>query len=420
MRKQNHDLDLGTLGFGAGTPADLGTTDVWEALASRAQSTSAYCSLPRLTRSALGAFPVTEKAQYKADPRAFASADLGSACLRMESSGTAGTPSVVYRTASEMTLNARAVAERWSGLFDRDPRRILSLVDHNWTAVGPLIELVAQELGAVLARGFPFGPHNGPRPGLIRAILEFRPDVVVATPGELLTLEGDWRRAEQFEELAGPVEKLLLLGEPITRALMARLERSWSAAAIAASYGSTETGTVATGCRDGALHVIDDRFVLEVRDGEAIEPLRPGGRGELIVTPLRAEATILVRYATGDRIEAHACACGIPATGLRILGRFDDQVCVSGREMGPEEIEDLVFRTPFVQDYQLEVGPDDEVRALRLQLFPGTSWSDRNTVASSVDLPVKFVPHIPEFARAGGVVKSWRRTRVVRSGKEPA
>lgn len=412
---QSHHPDFTCLGSGSTGPAGSIPTDVWNTLAALARGTSAYRLLPPLGPSTLGSFPVTEKAKYKADPRAFVSSAAEGACQRMESSGTGSVPSVVYRTASEMTSNAHAVAARWARLFDRAPRRILSLVDHNWTEAGPLVELIAREFAAVLVRGFPFGAHDGPKPGLIDAVLEFRPDVIVATSDELLTLEDHWRRDGRFDELVASIGYLLLLGEPITCGLAARLERSWSARAVPASYGFTETGTLATGCVRGALHVLDDRFILEVRDGEAVDPLSVGARGELIVTPLCAEATILVRYATGDRIEAYACGCDMSCTALLVMGRSDDRVCVSGREMGPQEIEDLVFRTPYVQNYQLEVGTDDEVRALRLQLFPGTSGSDRSAVESGVDLPVKFVPHIPEYVCTDGVVTSWRRTRVVRA-----
>jgi phenylacetate-CoA ligase len=383
----------------------------------RAKTTRAYQGLNTLTLEVLAGLPVTEKFELRDNPGAFRTTHPG-AIVRFESSGTTGPPTVSYRTCQETLENAAAVAEEWRDLVG-GAHAILSLLDHNSAAAGVLIELIAHQLGLVLARSFPYGPA-GPRFGRVAATLsELRPEIVVATPSELLDLEEALLKAGAFDDIRTSVRFLLLLGAPATPAMCSRISANWDAVAMPGSYGSTEVGTIATGCRAGSLHVLEGRFVLEVRDAGSVVPLSVGSTGELIVTPLHSEATALIRYATGDTVSAVNCPCGRHSVALMVSGRADDQVLVGDRAVGPAEVEDAVFRLggPAAADYFLEVGPDDRIRTVRILPLPGREDVDLEAVATALQATVRLVDRVPSLARAGGAVKSWRRTRVVvRSG----
>ena len=212
------------------------------------------------------------------------------------------------------------------------------------------------------------------------------------------------------------MKKVLLLGEPVTRAGRARIARAWGAEALELSYGSSETTTIAVGCWRGNLHVLEGRFKLEVRSGDEVSPAVPGSTGELIATPLHLGALALLRYATGDRVTfgpTGGCACGSRAMTLQIWGREDDLVVLpDGRRVGPAEIEHVAYELAGAMDYQILVDRTGVVTALRLQPCPGSAVR-RARVRRELGVPTEVVDQVPGHARAGSVVKSWRRTRVV-------
>jgi phenylacetate-CoA ligase len=384
------------------------------AAAARARSAPAYADFPAELDDLL-LVPVTKKAAVHADPTRYFTSEVADACFRFETSGTSATPLPIYRTQVEQASNVAAVrAALPSTLFSGERLRVVSLLNHNRKAVGALIEaLFADHL---LFRGFFFEP-SGPQPEATGVVMrELGATVIVGTPGVVNELELGLRAQGTFAATAGTVKRVLLLGEPVTPAGRERIARAWGAEALELSYGSSETTTIAVGCADGHLHVLEDRFELEVRSGEEISPAAPGSTGELIATPLHLRALALLRYATGDRVTfgpAGECACGSHAMTLRIWGREDDLVVLpDGRRVGPAEIEHAAYELAGAMDYQVLVDRTGVVTALRLQPFPGSAVR-RAPVRRELGVPTEVVDHVPGHARAGSVVKSWRRTRVV-------
>jgi phenylacetate-CoA ligase len=123
-----------------------------------------------------------------------------------------------------------------------------------------------------------------------------------------------------------PVERLFLWGEmgPSVPTVRAAIEEAWHHASVRDVYAVEELGVLAAECGEGAgLHCFEDRFVYEVVDPVTGEVLGPGGRGELVVTPLHAEAMPLLRYRTGDLVitDDGGCPCGRTHMRLHVLGR---------------------------------------------------------------------------------------------------
>ncbi len=388
-----------------------------ESLLRRAREVDAYKEVPGAPNQSFQDWPLTLSSEVKADPSRFRFAGATPA-LRVATSGSTGTPTVVYRSIQEWKENARGVAARWAPLLPAGPPRVASLLDHNRSAAGALVEHVACELDATLARLMPYTPSGANWRQLAEAFREFEPTVVIATPGVLLDVEHELRVLGEFEAIRDTTATVLTLGATNTPAMRRRLNRSWEALVTDGSFGGTEPGTIATGCRLGHLHTLAGRGVFEVtQDSKTAIPLQPGVQGELVVTPTLFHGFILVRYVTGDEVEAFNCPCGLDGVAIRVLGRTDDRIKARGHWLGQAEIEEAVFRDEVVEDYQLVADLEGNLTRVEVSLLPGSTASGTTaaeTIARSLGAQVVVIEAVSPLARTAGVVKSWVRTRVRR------
>lgn len=393
--------------------ADPDLTDRLATLGRTAASTEAYRHVGPLTDQRLRELPVTEKATVRACLSRFQTAAAIDAELQVTSSGTSATPTPYRRTAAEMIGNAAAVADRLRAALP-GKHRVLSLLDHNRYAVGPFIEAVSAALSAPLHRGFPYRGGALDAEQVVAALDAYKSDLLVATPGIIIDLEDAWDR-HRFDRpaLTRPVRSVLMLGQTVTNALRLHVASTWLADAAIFSYGSSETGTIATGCRAGVLHALDERFVLEARAADGPVPFSIATRGELVVTPLHADATVLLRYATGDMVRRVSCRCGMPGTAFVVEGREDDVVLGPEGPLGVEEVEAAVYDVPGAIDYLLDIDQHKRVRNVRLLVERRMSSVDTADLARALGAPVERVDEVPSAARAGALVKSWRLTRTV-------
>src|SRR5881296_1026764 len=111
--------------------------------------------------------------------------------------------------------------------------------------------------------------------------------------------------------------------------------------------GMTELGPTGVSCsqRDG-VHLFESEFIFEIIDGE------------LVATNLGRWGSPLIRYRTGDRVEASRdpCSCGSPFMKIvgGIRGRVDDMVTIRGVNVYPSQVEDIVRRHPEVREFVIE------------------------------------------------------------------
>src|SRR5437763_4227186 len=108
--------------------------------------------------------------------------------------------------------------------------------------------------------------------------------------------------------------------------------------------------------RAGLVHVNEDYCLAEVLD-EAGEPVKPGGRGELIFTSLYRKAMPLIRYRTRDVVQVadRRCPCGRTLLALEggVLARLDDMKKVRGIIVYPRRVEELVRPFADVDEFQI-------------------------------------------------------------------
>src|SRR5207247_8321994 len=87
--------------------------------------------------------------------------------------------------------------------------------------------------------------------------------------------------------------------------------------------------------------------------------------GELVATNLGRWGSPLIRYRTGDRVEASRvpCSCGSPFMKIvgGIRGRVDDMVTIRGVNVYPSQVEDIVRRHPTVVEFVIECRTDRQM-----------------------------------------------------------
>ena len=392
---------------------------VWE----HAAAVPRYRDEPGVLARDLTLLPVVEKDELKADPDAFLRTGLTGPISYYESSGSTGVPTPTPRTAKDTIANAIGVSSLWRTVLTDEPQRVAALLPSDVAPVGDLVAAVNEYLGHTFLRCYPFAVGICDFDRLERIFGRYRPTVLFGAPGVLAQWSRILKTRGTLAEVSASVRAIMLLGEVSLPSQLVRLGRDWSAGVFDASYGSTETGTIAATCGDGGLHLLEMGHLLEIRrDGELL-PARPGVSGELVTTTLNNTARPLLRYATGDVVDVLAgpCSCGIPLPLLRVHGRGAERVEVGGVQIDEHSVGELVYADPRLTGYLIQldkaggarlvvekdvdvVAPDAELTGAVSSRFDaaGITWTD-----------VVAVNQLPATSKSGGSQKNWKRTNVV-------
>ncbi len=227
----------------------------------------------------------------------------------------------------------------------------------------------AEHLGATV---IPSSSTTSPRKQ-ITIMRDYKTTALVSTPSYALTL------SSALEELGVHPERLhvrvgLFGAQPWSESLRSRLEERLHISAID-SYGLSEImgPGVAGECQvKQGLHINEDHFIVEVIDPHSLQPVAPGGEGELVFTTLTKEGFPLIRYRTGDvtSLNEEPCECG--RTFLRmakVTGRTDDQIFFEGVGIFPSQIEEILLEiegtTPH---FQIVLDREDGVDTLEIRV----------------------------------------------------
>ena len=204
----------------------------------------------------------------------------------------------------------------------------------------------------------------------VRTIAEMGATVVCSTPTYALRLAQEARRLG-IDLAAGPVERLILSGEPAGSipASKALIEAEWGAKA-GDTAGMTELGTIMIfECehQPGGTHIIEDHYIEEVVDPETGRPVPYGELGERVVTSFGRGMIPVLRYRTRDlvvRVPAERCPCGrtwdLYEGGIR--GRVDDMKLVRGTNVYPRAVEAIVREYPEIDEFQIHLWTEEGIR----------------------------------------------------------
>jgi phenylacetate-CoA ligase len=208
----------------------------------------------------------------------------------------------------------------------------------------------------------------------LRYLLDTQANVVLCTPTYALHL-AETAREEGIDLARSAVEKLIVAGEPggSIPATRQRIESAWGARLFDHS-GLTEVGPVSIECPENpaGLHVIETHYLAEIIDPTTGQPVPAGTPGELVLTNLGRFGSPLLRYRTGDLVQAdtHPCPCGRSWLRLDggIRGRVDDMFTIRGNNVYPSALQTILHGFAEVAEYRVEVDRSAALPALRVEV----------------------------------------------------
>lgn len=245
----------------------------------------------------------------------------------------------------------------------------------------------------------------------LRWIVEREVTVVACTPTYALRLS-DAARESSIDLPGSAVRRIIVAGEPggSLPEVRERLEEGWGARCLD-HWGMTEVGPLGFEAieRPGGIHLFEDDCIAEIIDPDSGQPRAGDGRGELVLTTFRRADSPLIRYRTGDLVEARfPGAEGAGAPSLRtgggfirleggILGRADQMVLIRGNNVYPGAIEAVLRGLDGIAEYRAEVLGSDSARRLRLCLEPASGVDGdelRERVIHEVRNRLYFTPEV--------------------------
>lgn len=389
---------------------ELRLKQLWE----RARSAPAYADIGPYSYEAFLKLPVIAKEKLKRSPLEFESLEARKAIKYYELSGTSGLPTPTRRTAEDLAWNYAAVGLRWGEIIGPNDRCLI-LLPSDIAPIGDMMAGVTELTGACVTRCFPFTQGIVTWDRIEALCARFQPTVLFASPGTLLQMMRVFKNRGTFRSLAASVTCIMLAGEVVCKALRRMLSREWRAEVHIASYGSTETGTIAATGADTTLRLLEYAAICEIDTGTQLKRAGLGDCGRLIVTPLNAYARPLLRFDTGDQVRVYPTPDGL-GRSIEILGRDEERITIGNRSLLTEEIEELIYGIEGLTGYLFKQG--EESPLIVVELDP--EWVDRpeQVIAmarSSLDraeisVPVLTVAQLPVTTKSGASLKNWKRS----------
>ena len=188
--------------------------------------------------------------------------------------------------------------------------------------------------------------------------------------------------AESFKEKGITPDQISLKygifgAEPWTNEMRKTIEKGLGIKAYDI-YGLTEISGpgVSFECQSQTgMHINEDHFIAEIIDPDTGEVLPEGTSGELVFTCLDKEAFPLLRYRTRDIcvLERENCSCGRTFIKMKKpTGRSDDMMIIKGVNVFPSQIETVLLKENYSENYQIEISREGttDVFDLYVELLP--------------------------------------------------
>jgi len=291
---------------------------------------------------------------------------------------------------------------------------------------GPYIQFWASYEGvqSVGAMVIPMGGMDSVQ--RLHTLRDFEATALLCTPSYAVHL-AKVAVENDLTDATSSVERVICTGEPGASlpAVKERIETSWEARCFDHA-GLAEVGAFADPCTEGGLHLAEDDFLCEILDPQSHARVTDGQLGELVITSLSRTGFPVIRYRTGDVVEAHgqACPAGHEGSWLPqgILGRTDDMVVIRGMNVFPSAIEQILREAGGVGEFRITFYNDpramDEVKLEAELAHPGDARTIQARMRQRLGLRVRIVPLKagilpPQIGKA-------RRVEDLRPGAAPA
>lgn len=309
--------------------------------------------------SDLATLPCTSKNDLIDQNEAFLACsrtDIADICLT--SATTGDKPTVLYQTQGDLSRLAynEEAALKMIGIKPDDKIIIFAAIDRCFMA-GLAYYLGALNIGATVVRAGAGSPAQ--QWELINATA---PTVIIGVPS-LIRKIGQHAIDKGQRPDKTPLHSILGIGEALRTEdltllpLASSVEQMWSAK-IYSTYASSEMATAFSECKEAAGgHLRPELLVLEILDDES-NPVAPGEKGEVTVTPLGVKGMPLIKFKTGDIsfLIEDDCPCGrnTPRLGP-IIGRKNQMLKLKGTTIFPSAILSSLEAVDGVEGGYIEV-----------------------------------------------------------------
>ncbi len=269
------------------------------------------------------------------------------------SSGTTGKPTVVGYTKADIDMWAECIA-RLAGAAGATPDDVAQITFGYTLFTGAFgLHYGLEKLGATI---IPISGGNSERQ--INILQDFGTTLLVGTPSYALYL-AETAKKMGIDTRKLPVRLGMFGGEGHTEEMRREIEQAWDIIATE-NYGLSEIigpGVSGECCHQCGMHINEDHFYCEIISPETLEPVKPGEKGELVITSLSKEALPILRYRTKDItwLIPDKCECGRTSIRMaKVQGRTDDMLIIRGVNVFPSQIESVLLGIE-------EIGPHYEI-----------------------------------------------------------
>ncbi len=288
-------------------------------------------------------------------PRGLLAVDMREVVRLHTSSGTTGTPTVIYHTKKDLEWWTELVARCIVATGASSADVFQNMMTYGLFTGGLGLHYGAERVGMTV---IPASGGNTKRQ--MQLMKDFRTTVVHATPSYMLHIFSKMKEYG-FERDDLCLRKAYIGAEPHSENTRKKIEELFRIDAYN-SYGLSEMNGpgVSFECvHKCGMHTWEDTYLMEIIDPKTGEVLSEEKEGEIVFTNLRRRATPLLRYRTRDLgfIYKGPCQCKRTSRRLsRITGRTDDMLIVNGVNVFPSQIEEVVMRIPEVgNNYQIHL-----------------------------------------------------------------
>ncbi|MBP93024.1 phenylacetate-CoA ligase [Bizionia echini] len=302
--------------------------------------------------------PTTSKDQLQAYNDEFLCVPKNQVIDYVTTSGTLGDPVTFALTEKDLERLAynEALSFACSGVTENDVMQLMTTMDRRFMA-GLAYFLGSRKLGAGMIRvgaGIPELQWD--------SILKFNPTYLIVVPSFLLKLI-EYAKQHDIDINKSGVKGAICIGEPLRNqdftpnALSEKITDEWNIQ-LYSTYASTEMNTAFNECeaQQGGHHH-PELIIAEILD-DSENPVIAGEVGELTITTLGIEGMPLLRFKTGDMVQAHhdACTCGRTTMRLGpVVGRKKQMIKYKGTTLYPPAMDNILNDFNAVHSYVIEI-----------------------------------------------------------------
>ena len=273
-------------------------------------------------------------------------------------SGTLGDPVTFALTDGDLDRLAynEAISFACCGVGKEDTLQLMTTMDRRFMA-GLAYFLGARKLGAGIIRvgsGIPELQWD--------SILKFKPTYLITVPSFLLKLI-EYAQQHKIDLQYTGVKAAICIGEPIREQdfslniLAKKIKKDWNIE-LFSTYASTEMSTAFNECEiHNGGHHHPELIIAEILNDNNL-PVSEGEVGELTITTFGVEAMPLLRFKTGDMVQAHSKPCKCGRNSLRlgpVVGRKKQMIKYKGTTLYPPAMYNILNDFSAIASYVIEI-----------------------------------------------------------------